>query len=62
MTAEELDELIHAEETPRMRCLLQCQRAHLACRAAAKNDPNKLSACNKKLAQCVKGCPAPIAR
>ena len=45
------------EETPRMKCLKKCQAEHLTCLAAAGDDPNKTSACNKKLSECEKGCP-----
>ena len=50
------------EKSPRMKCLEGCQTTHNSCMANAKDskgnsDPNKTSACNKALSDCIKVCP-----
>lgn len=49
------------EETPRMKCLQKCQKEHLECLTAAKDDEKKKSACIKTLSTCEKACPKPDA-
>ena len=50
------------EKSPRLKCLENCQATHISCLANAKDskgnsDPNKTSACNNALNDCIKVCP-----
>jgi hypothetical protein len=52
----------YQEKSPRMKCLESCQASLHSCMAGAKDskgntDPQKVTACNKSLNDCLKGCP-----